>query len=572
MASKKVVILGAGYGGVHAAQVLNKLSKSGQDVEITLINKTPYHVLLTELHEVAGSRVHPDAVRLSLKRVFKKTPVNVVEDTITSVDFKGQKVLSEKNEYKYDYLVLSFGSEPAFFGIPGIQEHSFTMWSFDDAIAVKNQVIDMFVKASREKDPPKRQELLTFVVGGGGFTGIEMMGELFEWVDELCLEYGVDRNEVKLLVVEAMSRILTNLGDKSMKKAVKYMNKKGVEILTNSPITKVNEDSIELKSGRVIRTRTLIWTGGVQNDKLSQEMDIKLGKRGRIEANDYMQSQDHENVYVVGDNVSYVDKKVGPVPPLVESALQTADCAARNIMNDIKGAPKKAFSANLHGVMVSIGGGYSVSELGRLKLSWIFSDLMKHFVNIHYLFGVGGLSFVWDYIHDHFLKDKKRRTFAGGLLYGKTSGLWLTALRMFLGIMWFKSSMEHIASGWLSVDASSSASILSTITGDNAVSWYKTFVDSVVAPHLGTFLTIITITELLLGVALFFGGLTVLAAFGSVVMDINFFLSGTGDWWFLVSSLIVMFSNAGMYFGADYFIIPLLKSWLGFDKKSYSIK
>lgn len=571
MPSKKVVIVGAGYGGVHAAQVLNKLSK-GSDVEITLVNKTPYHVLLTELHEVAGNRVHPDAVRISLERVFKKTPVKVVQDNIAEIDFKKQYVTSESKKYNYDYLILGFGSEPAFFGIPGIEEHSLTLWSFEDALKVKNQIIDMFVKASRENDPKKREELLTFIVGGGGFTGIELVGELMDWAEELCIEYGVDRNEVKLLVVEAMGRILTNISDKSMKKAVKYLNKNGVEILTDSPIVKVNEDSIELKSGKVIKTRTFVWTGGVQNDSFSGKLGITLGKRGRIEANEFMQSPDYKNVYVVGDNVSYKDEKTGALPPLVETALQTADIAAKNIINDIKGKEKEAFKANYHGVMVSVGGRYSVSEVAGLKLSWIFSDLMKHFINIHYLFGVGGLSFVWDYIMDNFLRDKRKRTFAGGLLYGRVSGLWLTALRMFLGIMWLKDAITKISSGWLVMDASSGASIVSTISGPNAVSWYKSFVDSVVVPNLGIFLKVITITELLLGLALFFGALTVLAALGSLVMDINFFLSGTGDYWFLISSIIILFSNAGMYLGADYFIIPLLKGWFKLDKRKYSIK
>lgn len=572
MTCKKVVVVGAGYAGVHAAQVLNKLSKNSSDVEITLINKTPYHVLLTELHEVAGNRVHPDTVRVSLERVFKKTSVKVVEDTITDIDFKNQYAASGNNKYHYDYLILGFGSEPAFFGIPGIEEHSFTLWSFDDALKVKNQILEMFVKASAESNPKKREELLTFVVGGGGFTGIELVGELVEWVEELCLDYDIDRKEVKLLVVEAMSRILTNLSDKSMKKAVKYLNKNGVEILTDSPIVKVNEDSIELKSGRIIKTRTLVWTGGVQNDSFSQKLGITLGKRGRIEADEYMRSLDYKNVYIVGDNVSYKDEKAGVLPPLVETALQTGECAAKNIFNDIKGIDKKVFRPNYHGVMVSLGGRYSVSEVGSLKMSWIFSDITKHFVNMHYLFGVGGFAFIWDYIRDNFLRDKKKRTFAGGLLYGKTSGLWLTALRMFLGIMWLKDAIEKISTGWLTMDASTGASIINTISGPNAVDWYKTFVDTVVVPNLGIFLKAITITELLLGIAIFFGGLTVLAAFGSIVMDINFFLSGTGDWWFLIASIIIMFSNAGMYFGADYFIIPLLKKWFRLDRKKYSIK
>lgn len=572
MANKRVVIVGAGYGGVHAAQALSKLSKSRQDLDITIINKSPYHVLLTELHEVAGNRVHPDAVRISLKRIFKKSSVKVVEDTVSNIDFKNQTVVSEKNKYNYDYLVLGFGSEPAFFGIPGIQENSFTLWSFEDALKVKQHIIDMFHQASKESDKSKREELLTFVVGGGGFTGIELVGELFQWSEELCREYGIDRCEVKLLVVEAMGRILTNISESSVKKSVKYLNKNGVEILTDSPITKVNVDSIELKSGRVINTRTLIWTGGVQNDSFSGKLGLTLGKRGRIETNEYMQSVDYKNVYVVGDNVSYKDEKAGPLPPLVETALQTSDVAAKNILKDIEGKELEKFKANYHGVMVSLGGGYSVSEVAGMKLSWIFSDLMKHFVNMHYLFGVGGLAFVWDYIRDNFLLDKKRRTFGGGLLYPKTSGLWLTALRMFLGIMWFKDGVTKIASGWLSVDASASASIVSTISGPNAVSWYKTFVDSVVVPNLGIFLTMITITEILLGIALFFGGLTILAALGSIFMNINFFLSGTGDWWFLVTSVIILFSNAGMYFGADYFIVPLLKSWFKLDRNKYSIK
>ena len=535
-----------------------------------MINKTPYHFLLTELHEVAGNRIDADAVKISLERVFKKTSVKIVEDTITEVDFKNQRLSSAKGQYSYDYLILAFGSEPAFFGIQGIAENAFTLWSLEDALKIKHQIIDMFHTASKESDKSKRRELLTFTVGGGGFTGIEMMGELVQWVDELCIQYSIDRTEVKLIIIEALSKILTGITDKSIKKSVVFLNKNGVEVLTDSPITKVTDNLIELKTGRIIPTRTLIWTGGIQNNSLSEKLVIKLGKRGRIETNDYMQSLNYKNVYVVGDNVSYNDSKCGNLPPLVEVALQTADFAAKNIINDIQGKEKEKFVSNLHGVMVSIGGGYSVSEVGVLKLSWIFSDLMKHFINVHYLFGVGGLSFVWDYIIDNFLRDKKRRTFAGGLLYGKSSGLWLTALRMFLGIMWLKSGIEKIQAGWLSSDIlSTSAS--TTLIGPSTPGWYAGFIKSFVIPNATSFQAVITITELLLGTALFFGALTALAAFGSIVMDLNFFLSGSGDWWFLITSIIILFSNAGIYFGADYFIIPLLKNWFKLDYKKYSI-
>jgi uncharacterized membrane protein YphA (DoxX/SURF4 family) len=141
---------------------------------------------------------------------------------------------------------------------------------------------------------------------------------------------------------------------------------------------------------------------------------------------------------------------------------------------------------------------------------------------------------------------------------------------MFLGVMWLKSGIEKVHGGWLAGDIlNTSASV--TLVGPTTPEFYRQFVLNFVMPNATTFQTMITLTELLLGVALFFGGLTVLAAFGAIVMDLNFFLSGTGDWWILVTSIIIMLTNAGMYFGADYFIIPLLKSWFKLDRKKYSI-
>ncbi|WP_183108734.1 NAD(P)/FAD-dependent oxidoreductase [Thermohalobacter berrensis] len=231
---RKIIVLGAGYGGISAAKRLHKKFKKDDNTEIILIDKNPHHTLLTELHEVAGNRVKPTSLLIDLERIFKYTKVKVVRDEVTSINFEENKVVSKNNNYNYDYLVIACGSEPAYFNIPGLEENGYTLWSMQDATKIKNQIINMFEQASRETNPQKRKELLTFVVGGGGFTGIEILGELVKWTKVLAKEYGINPDEVQLKVVEAADKILPTLPDSLVKKATKYLKKHKVDILTKN--------------------------------------------------------------------------------------------------------------------------------------------------------------------------------------------------------------------------------------------------------------------------------------------------------------------------------------------------
>ena len=246
---KNILILGAGYGGVHVAKKLAKKYKKNNNVEITLIDKNPFHTLMTELHEVAGGRVHPESVQIELSKIFARTKVNVVTDLIEKVDTDNKTVKTTNGNYTYDYLVVGTGSEPAFFGVPGVKENGFTLWPFEDAMKIRHHVQKMFKLAAKERNEAKRREMLTFVVAGSGFTGIEMAGELLEWKTRLAKEHNVDENEVRLMVVEAMGTILNMLDRKQADKAEKYMVKKGMTILKNSPIVEVAPNKIVLKSG-----------------------------------------------------------------------------------------------------------------------------------------------------------------------------------------------------------------------------------------------------------------------------------------------------------------------------------
>lgn len=574
--SKKIVILGAGYAGVVAGRKLNKLFKKDPNVEITLIDKNDAHVLLTELHEVAGNRIEPDGIKVGLEKCFKYTKVQVIRDKINSIDFAGKKLEGSKT-YEYDYLVLATGSEPAYFGIEGMKEHSFTLWSFEDALRVKQQILDMFQRAQYEKDIKVREEMLTFVVGGGGFTGVEMMGELMEWVNRLCKRFDISRKEVRLCLVEGLPHILPILSETSIKKATKFMEKRGVEIITNTFITSVKADSIILKAGEkesTIPTRTLIWTGGIQGNQFAVEQGATEGKRSRVAVNDFMEVKDKDGVYAIGDLAYHEDEKGNAMPALVESAMQSAAAAAYNIKADIKGGEKKPFKLALHGNMVSIGSKYAVAEvMGGTKLSSYPATALKHIINMHYLWEIGGGILIWDYIMDQFVRADNGLGFFWDHLKVRSQTFWLVLLRMYLGFEWLRSGLDKISNGWFdnvwpmiagsgagAADAEATASVM-TLVSSHTPQWYAWIVDTIIVPNAFLFQKLIVITELGLGVAFLTGTFTFIAALVSIGMNLNFILStGLNDYWFLASS-IPMLGGAGRSFGMDHYIMPLLNRW-----------
>lgn len=604
---KRIVILGAGYGGISAAKTLHKKFKKDKDVEITLIDQNPHHTLLTELHEVAGNRVNPKSLLIDFKRIFRYTKINIVTDKINSIDFNRNILKSDAFSYNYDYLVLCVGSEPAYFNISGMKEHSFTLWSMQDASKIKNQVIKMFNKASKETDSAKRRKLLTFVVGGGGFTGIEVLGELVQWTKVLAKEYDINRNEVQLKVVEAMDKILPILPDSLIRKATRFLEKRKVEVLTNTMITGVSDDKVDFKDGSSVETYTLIWTGGVKANNLANEIGLDVNRKGRILVNKYLQTN-FENVYAIGDNADYKDESKESLPALVETAMQTGKCAARNIYFEITNKDKKEMNLNLHGVMVSIGSKYGVAHTMGLKTSGIIAILFKHIINLHYLFEIAGVGICFGYMIHHFIeKNYQTNIFERELVRNagaKTYALFLPAIRVFLGLMWLREGLHKLGINllqstdkgfvwfaqdpWLvnwwntlalkvpnpPADVTSGASLMNLIS-DHTPGWYEWFTELTVfnAPML--FQKMVVIVEIGLGLAFVFGAFTFIAGIISTIMMINFALS-TGitleQYWFIFASVSSM-SGSGRVFGLDSYLIPYFeKQWRYFsDNHSFRL-
>jgi NADH dehydrogenase len=595
--SKRIVILGAGYAGLEAAKTLHKKLKKQDDVEIILIDQNNHHTLLTELHEVAGNRVDTSSLQVSIEHVLQYTKVKFVQDKIIKSDLEQKKLFSEKHEYDFDYLIAGFGSEPAFFGITGIEESAFTLWSLDDAQILHDHIVNVFQEASQEKDLEKRKQLLTFAVGGGGFTGVELIGEFIEWMPTLCREYNIGRSEVRLVLVEALPTILPIINEKLNKKAVRYMKKHGVEIMVNSPIVEVTPGSFSIKNGTTIPTRTLVWTGGIQTNNIVTKLGVSLGRRNRIVVNDYCQTVEFPYVYAVGDNMQFTDEKGEVLPPLVETAIQSGHIAAVNIAADILGKEKQVLKPNLHGVMVSIGSKYGVAQLNGIPmLSGFLAIIMKHLVNMHYLFGIGGLELCWEYLNHQFFHTKRRYNFFLESVIShareRSFRFWLVPLRVYLGYKWLLSGIDKINNNWwttavigasdaiggatsgATADAATAATGeggLMSLISDHTPDWYAWFVETVVYPNNMVFQKIIVIVEIALAVAFILGAFTFLAAIVSIGMNLNFLLStGLYDWWFIWVSF-AMLAGAGRVLGADHYLMPWLTHQLRFFQRNRKI-
>ena len=458
-----IVVIGAGYAGVLATKKLEKkLRKQGAagDTQITLIDRHPYHTMLTELHEVAACRVGEESVKLNLEQIFAGRKVNVVLDTVTGIQFEKNKVVGKNGAYSYDYLILAAGSKPTYFGVEGAEEHSYTLWSYDDAVRLRDRIHDCFRLAADETDDKKRRELLTFYVVGAGFTGVEMIGELAEYVPILCKRFHIKREEVKLVDVDGLSRPVPVLPEKLSGRVERRLTKMGVDVVMNASVVGVGENFIRLKQKDSVSqyaAGTVIWTAGIESAEITADAakELKSAGRGRIEVDSCLRSVDHENVYVIGDNMFYTAPgEERPVPQMVENAEHSADTAANNIAAAVtKKGSMEEYNPRFHGIMVCVGGRWGTARGGlashQINFVSFFAMFAKHFINIIYFIQVMGWAKVWSYLTHEIFTIRNRRSFVGGHFSNRTPSFLLVPLRLWLGAVWvFEAGIKN-GGGWV---------------------------------------------------------------------------------------------------------------------------
>lgn len=458
---KNIVVIGAGYAGILTAKKLEKKLRKHEDINISIIDKNPFHTMLTELHEVAANRVEEDSIRISLKKVFAGRKVNVVMDNITKIDFDTKKVIGEEKTYSYDYLVLAAGSKPTYFGTKGAEEFSYKLWSYDDAVILKDRIHEMFRAAACERNIEKKRKLLTFYIVGAGFTGVELAGEMAEYAPILCDQYEIDRNLVSIYDVDILPRTVPILPEKLSDKVEKRLTKMGVTVKLNTGVVGIGEDFIELKSGDNVTKHvagTVVWTAGIESSDVTKNASevLESAGRGRIKVDKFLRTLDREEVYVVGDNMMYIPEgETMPVPQMVENCEQSAHTAAHNIISAITGKKEmEEYKPSFHGVMVCVGGRYGVARVGLPKLMFNLPSFLamfaKHFINIIYFIQVLGWNKVFSYIRHEFFTVRNCRSFVGGHFSNRTPSFLLVPLRVWLGAVWLFEGILKIAEGWMS--------------------------------------------------------------------------------------------------------------------------
>lgn len=415
---EKIVIVGAGFSGVLIAQYLDKKLREYPDAEITLIDMNDYHTMRTEIHAAACGRGKAHKITYNLKKIFKNYNVRVVNDLALDFDFNEQKVICKNGTYDYDYVVISAGSQPCYFGIPGAEENTLPFWTYDDALKLKERIHDSFKTAAKCKDADERKRLLTFHIVGAGLTGVELAGEMAEYTPILAAKYGVSADEVTVVNLDGAPRAIPNLPSFVAGNVSSKLEALGVKMVFNTKVKEVTKNSITLEtsgSETTVPTGTVIWSAGITANDITQKAAAKLpSEKGfRLVENKYLRSTADETVYICGDNMWYIPKgKKAPVLQMVENCEQASKIVANNIAYEITGEGKlKAYKPSLHGCMISLGArqGISYAGIGKfmIPLPSLITQIAKRFINIVYLAPVVGFNQLPFLIaHEFFAKRK----------------------------------------------------------------------------------------------------------------------------------------------------------------------
>lgn len=382
----KIVIVGAGYAGMMAATGLEKISES-----FTLINKNPYHYFTTLLHEAAGGRGEPMDYTVPIRDVLRKETSNVVEDEVTSIDRAAKRVHGKNGSYDYDWLVIALGWIPEYFGIPGMAENSMVLTNIDTASHIRQHIEDEF-KAFKQDGDSKH---LRIVVGGGGLTGIELIGELVDWLPELCVKYGIDRSSVDLQNIEAMPSILPMVSEKLRESAANILTEKGARLRTNTKLVKVEPGVVHLEGGEAVEAGTIVWTGGVRANPIMAEAGFTVDRRGRAQVNEFLQSVDDPNVFIGGDS-AWAEENGKPLPPTAQYASQMGRLIADNLSSAMYGQAMKSFHAHNKGTLASLGREVGVGNAFNVPVKGALASMLKEATKVKYLFELGGVRLAVD--------------------------------------------------------------------------------------------------------------------------------------------------------------------------------
>lgn len=413
-ARPRVVIIGAGFGGLNAARTLG-----GKDVDVLIIDRNNYHGFWPLLYQVATAGLEPDSVAYPVRAIIRKYGnIGFMMGEVTGIDLERKLVATPTHLLSYDYLIIAAGSANNYFGNDRLAEHTYGLKDVEDAELLRNTLLSNFEYAVSEADPQARQKLMTLVVIGGGPTGVELAGAFAELVNHVLVkDYPMlDISEARVVLVEASDRVLAAFPPELQANAIQRLNAMGVEVRLNSAVTSVEEGKITLADGSVLDAGLVVWAAGVRAAPLADLLGLKQARGARIPVTSTLNLADHPEVFVIGD-MAYLEgyKKEGQAYPMVAPvAIQMGERAAKNLLARVRRKPMKPFTYFDKGNMATIGRRAAVMESFGFRLTGFIAWIGWLVVHLFFLVGFRNRVVVMlNWAYNYFTYDRGLRLITG---------------------------------------------------------------------------------------------------------------------------------------------------------------
>jgi NADH dehydrogenase len=392
---KHIVILGAGFAGIQSAIALEKQLNSNSNIKITLVDKRDYQLFTSNLFEVATSEEElvsieqiKKSITLPISEILFGKKVNFIKKEVKEILPVEKKLVFENGELKYDYLVMALGSQSDFFNIKGAKEYSLTLKSLPDALRIRNQI--EFAVQSRQMDINKK--VVRIVIAGGGYTGLELAGELRGLINILSLKYSYPKEKIEIKVIEASNKLIPGFDDRLSIDAYNRLSYLGISVSVSAKITEVDNHFVFLETGEKLAYDCLIWTTGIKATDMHFNISMNLDMKGRILVNEYLQSKNFPEIFALGDNACILDKNNHPVPATAQDAIHEARYLAKSILSFMQNKlPNKTYIPKKHGFIVSLGGKWAIMSYNGVYLTGYLAWVVDQIAHIRYYTSVVGL-------------------------------------------------------------------------------------------------------------------------------------------------------------------------------------
>jgi NADH dehydrogenase len=383
MNSPHVVIIGGGFGGLDAARGF-----AGAPVRVTLLDRHNYHLFQPLLYQVATASLSPADIASPIRWILRKQKnVQVLLAEARSIDAPNRRVVTDRGDIDYDYLIVATGAAHSYFGHPEWAARAPGLKTLDDALEIRRRVLLAYEAAERETDPERRRRLLTFVIVGGGPTGVELAGALAEIARQSMPQdfRSIQPESARILLVEGSPDVLGTFAEPLREKARRALERLGVEVRTGQVVSGIDETGVTI-GGEHIAAETVLWAAGVAASPLAKSLGVPLDRVGRVSPQPTLALPDFPNLFVIGDLASLVqDGK--PLPGVAQVAMQEGAHAARNVRHAIRNEPLEPFRYHDYGTLATIGRNSAVGEVFGVKISGLLGWLVWIFLHIFWLIG-----------------------------------------------------------------------------------------------------------------------------------------------------------------------------------------